>query len=106
LRQAEGELALQQRSVERQVRQQFWHVRELEAGREVARLELQLARQNLDLAQARFQQGQATLADVERARLEENEKWLAFLDAGLNYQKSELELLRLTGRLAQWVQSP
>jgi len=106
LRQAEGELTLQQRSVERQVRQQFWHVRELEAGREVARLELQLARQNLDLAQARFQQGQATLADVERARLEENEKWLAFLDAGLNYQKSELELLRLTGRLAQWVQSP
>lgn len=103
-RESEAELDRTRRTVERQVRQQAQQVRQQEAHQEVARLELQLAQQNLSLVQARFEQGQATLADVEQARLEENEKWLAYLEAALSYRKSQLALLRLTGRLGQWLQ--
>jgi hypothetical protein len=35
------------------------------------------------------------------AQLDENEKWLAFLDADLARQQAELDLLRTTGQLAQ-----
>ena len=70
-------------------------------AREVARLELKLAQENLQVVQAGFQEGRANLRDVERARLDENEKWVAYLDAGYDRQKAQLELLNITGDLGR-----
>jgi hypothetical protein len=39
------------------------------------------------------------LRDVERARLEENEKWMAYLDANFQKQQTQLELLKTAGQL-------
>jgi hypothetical protein len=54
--------------------------------------------------QSQFQQGRASIRDLEAGQLDENEKWLAFLDAEYSHQQAELELLRTTGQLAQTFQ--
>jgi outer membrane protein len=68
---------------------------------DVARLELKLAQENLALLQTRFDQGQASVKDLEQARLEEGEKWLAFLDSDFTRQQAELALMQITGQLSQ-----
>jgi outer membrane protein TolC len=83
------------------VRHQARQAREMDMNREVARLQLELAQQNLQVLQSQFQQGRASIRDLEAGQLDENEKWLAFLDAEYAHQQSELGLLRTTGQLAQ-----
>jgi len=83
------------------VQQQIQAVRELDAAREVARLDMQLSRESLDAIQERYQQGHATLKDLEEGRLEENDKWIAFLDAEFARQKEELTLMQASGQLAR-----
>ncbi len=77
------------------------NVRELDATREVARLDLKLAQESLQLLQAKFDEGRANLRDIENARLDENDKWVAFLDADFARQQSQLTLLQATGQLAK-----
>jgi len=81
------------------VRQKTRRVRESDAAKEVARLELQLAQQNVSVLQAQFGEGKLNLREVERARLEENEKWMAYLDAGFQKQQAQLDLLKTAGQL-------
>ena len=100
---AEADLALQQRraALELDVRQQARRVREQEAAGEVARLELKLAQESLRLVQSRFEEGRASLRELEQARLDEHNRWREFLDAQFERQKAQLELLRLTGQLSR-----
>lgn len=98
---AELELKTKRNDVEIEVRQQSRRARELELTHEVARLELQMAQENLRVAQSQFQEGRASLRDLEKARLEESDKWLAFLDTDYERQQGQLELLRSTGQLAR-----
>jgi outer membrane protein TolC len=76
-------------------------VADQDAALKVSRLELKLAQESLALIQSRFDQGQATLKDLEQARLDEGEKWLAFLDFDFAHQQAELALMQITGRLSQ-----
>jgi outer membrane protein TolC len=85
--------------VSAEVRQRSRKVQETEAAKEVARLELQLAQQNLAVLQSQFGEGKANLREVERARLDENERWMAYLDANFQRQQAQLELLRTAGQL-------
>jgi outer membrane protein TolC len=85
--------------VSAEIRQKSRRVQEAEAGKEVSRLELQLAQQNVAVLQSQFGEGKMNLRDVERARLEENEKWMLFLDANFQRQQAQLELLRTAGQL-------
>ena len=82
-----------------EVRQKTRKVRESDAAKEVARLELQLAQQYVAVLQAQFDEGKLSLSDMERARLDENEKWMAYLDTGFQKQQAQLELLRTAGQL-------
>jgi len=81
------------------VRQKTRRVRERDAAKEVARLELQLAQQNVAVLQSQFAEGKLNLREVEKARLEENEKWMAYLDANFQKQQAQLELLKTAGQL-------
>jgi outer membrane protein TolC len=81
------------------VRQKSRRVRERDAAKEVARLELQLAQQQVAVEQAQFAEGKLNLREVEKARLEESEKWMAYLDANFQKQQAQLELLRTAGQL-------
>jgi outer membrane protein TolC len=86
------------------VRQKARQRREMEAAREVARLELDLAQQNTGVVQSQFNQGRASLRDLETAQLEQNNKWLEFLDADFARQQAQLALMRATGQVAQLAQ--
>ena len=96
------EMALQNKrsEVSLDVRHKARQVKEMDTSREVARLELDLAQQNLQVLQAQFQQGRASVRDVEAGQLDENDKWLAFLDADFARQQAQLDLLRSTGQVA------
>jgi len=75
-------------------------VKEADTTRQVAQLELDLAQQNLQVLQAQFQQGRASVRDLEAGQLDENDKWLAFLDADFARQQAQLDLLQTTGQVA------
>jgi len=66
---------------------------------DLAKEDLDLARDRLTLALDQLTDGRATLRDVEQARIEESEKWIAFYDAQFNQERARLELLRQTGDL-------
>jgi outer membrane protein TolC len=102
----EAELALSNKreQVRLESRQESRETRELEATREVARLDLKLAQQTLELAQAKLEDGKATLKDVEQSRLEESDKWMEFLDANLAWQRAQLKVLQAAGQLAKVLQ--
>jgi len=104
LHRSELELSATRSRVEKEVRSQARKVRETEAAREVARLELKLAQEELQNIQAKFEEGHVNLREVERLRLDESAKWLSFLDADFDNQQASLELLRMTGQLAAVLQ--
>jgi outer membrane protein len=99
--QASLELDAAKRGVREGAEQKIQAVKEADAAREVARLDLQLAQQQLQDAEAKFNQGHLRLSELEQDRLVENEKWLAFLDAGLFHERAQLDLLQATGQLAK-----
>lgn len=97
-------LSNKQNQVSADVRRKTRRVRETDAGKEVARLELQLVQQDLQQLQARFDEGKVSLRDVEKARLDENEKWMALLDATFQRQQAQLDLLKTAGQLDKVLQ--
>jgi len=101
LQESEIALGTKRQQVSLEARQKARNVRELDASREVARLDLKLAQESLQLVQAKFDQGRATLRDIEQARLDESDKWVAFLDADFARQQGQLTLLEATGQLAK-----
>lgn len=98
---ADLELASAKRDVREGAEQQVQGLKEADAAKEVARLDLQLAQQQLQETESTFNQGHATLGQLEQARVVENEKWLAFLDANLAHERAQLSLLQTTGQLAK-----
>jgi outer membrane protein len=96
---AKANLANKKSEVSADVRLRTRRLRERDAAKEVARLELQLAQQNVAVLQSQFGEGKLNLREVEKARLNENEKWMAFLDANFQRQQAQIELLRTAGQL-------
>ena len=92
-------LANRKTQVTSEVRQKSRAVREKDAAKEVARLELQLAQQNMEVLQSQFGEGRVNLREVERARVTENDRWMDYLDANFARQQAELDLLRTAGQL-------
>ncbi|MCS7025955.1 MAG: TolC family protein [Bryobacteraceae bacterium] len=70
-----------------------------EQAREVARLELDLARERVNVTLAKFEEGRATLEELEQARFQEQEKWIDFYEAQFAVERAKLDLLRHTGDL-------
>jgi outer membrane protein TolC len=99
-------LALQKKRSELSldVRRKARLVREAELGGEVAKLELQLAQEYVRVLQSQFDEGRESLQDLEAAHIDENNKWLAFLDANYARQQVQIDLLHTTGQLAQVLQ--
>jgi outer membrane protein TolC len=92
-------LAGKRNQVSAEVRQRSRRVQQADASKEVSRLELQLAQQNVAVLQSQFGEGKMNVREVEKARLDENEKWMNYLDATFQRQQAQLELLRTAGQL-------
>jgi outer membrane protein len=99
LRIAQTNLSNKKSEVSAAVRQKTRRLRERDAAKEVARLELQLAQQDVAVLQSQLDEGKINLRDVERARLTENEKWMLYLDANFQRQQAQLDLLQTAGQL-------
>ena len=80
-------------------RRLYQEAKQAETGREVARLDLDVTREQLSLLLAQLDEGRASLREVEQGRLAEDEKWLAFIDANYNLETARLNLLHQTGDL-------
>ena len=77
-------------------------LRQLQAARDVAKLEWQVSQGDLEAVQARIQTGTANIRDAQMAQLEVNDKYAAYLDAEFELTRAGLQLLRLTGELENW----
>ncbi len=77
----------------------FQEVKKAEASREVARLDHEVAREQVAVLLAQMEEGRASLKQVEEARFTENEKWLAFLEAHYGVERARLNLLKQSGDL-------
>jgi len=97
-------LSSMRNQVSADVRQKSRKVQQADATKEVARLELQLAQQNVAVLQSQFSEGKTNLRDVEKARLDENEKWMLYLDANFHRQQAQLDLLKTAGQLDKVLQ--
>lgn len=80
-------------------RRGFQEIQQARNASEVARLDLDLAREQLSVTLALMQEGRASLRQVEESRFAENEKWIAFYDAQSGLERAKLDLARQTGEL-------
>jgi outer membrane protein TolC len=67
--------------------------------RDLARLQLDLAREELTVLLAKQGEGQVPLSRVEQARLEEGNRWIALYEAETQVTRAKLAILRETGTL-------
>ncbi len=75
---------------------------QLDAAREVAQLEYQLAQSGLEAAQTRVDAKTGTMHELADARVQAAERYLLFQDADFDYQRVRVNLLRATGDLEKW----
>ncbi len=67
--------------------------------RDLARMQLDLARQDLTVLLAQNGEGRVPLSRVEQARLEESNRWISMYDAETQVTRAKLAILRQTGTL-------
>jgi outer membrane protein TolC len=77
----------------------YREVRQAETTREVAKLDLDVAREQVSVLLAQMEEGRAPLRQVEEARFTEDEKWIAFVDSNYALEAARLNLLKQTGEL-------
>jgi outer membrane protein TolC len=77
-------------------------VAQMQAAGDVAQLEYEIAQKTLEGVQTRVQAGTANLHDVEDARSQVSERFIALQDVRLDLQRAQLGLLRSTGELEKW----
>jgi outer membrane protein len=87
------------RRIELDTRRAFENIQQAEMARKIARMDLDVAREQVSILLAQMNEGRASLRQVEEARSVETDKWIAFYDAGTNAVKARLNLLRQTGDL-------
>ena len=73
-----------------------------QAARDVAQLENEIAQKNMTATQTRVDAGTATLHDLNDARSQASERFIALQDVTLELQRAQLGLLRSTGDLEKW----
>src|SRR6185437_4077319 len=83
--------------------QAYRNIENSEGARKLAQAELDLARSQVSVLLAQMNEGRASLRQLEEARFNEDEKWIALYDAQFNAERARLNVLRQTGQLATLV---
>jgi outer membrane protein len=87
-----------------ETRQSYQTLRKAQTARDVARLDLEVARDQVSILLAQMNEGRAGLQQMEEARFDEDEKWIVFYDAQYTAEKAAWDLLRQTGELVAALQ--
>ena len=77
-------------------------VTQMQAARDVAQLEYEIAEKSLTAVQTRIDAGTATLHDLDDARSLASERFIALQDVTFELERSQLGVLRSTGDLEKW----
>jgi len=85
-------------------RKSFADVKRSEEGRTVARLDLDVARDQLSVLLAQQDEGRATQRQIDEARFTEQEKWIALYQAEYAVERARIALLHQTGQLTAALQ--
>lgn len=71
-----------------------------EKARDVARLALDVARDQVSVVLAQSEEGRAGMRQLEEARAAEQERWADYYDSQIQVDRARLDLLKQTGTLA------
>jgi outer membrane protein len=82
-----------------EIHQSYQEIQKADIGRQLAQADLDLARSQLSVVLEQMNEGRASLSQVEEARFNESEKWIAFYDAQFSAERARLNVLRETGEL-------
>jgi outer membrane protein TolC len=85
--------------IELDIQKSYQDLQKAGAAHNVARLDLDYAREQVSVLLAQLGEGRATQQQVDDARLNEQEKWIVFYEAEHAIEKARLALLRQTGSL-------
>jgi outer membrane protein TolC len=81
------------------VRQTYREIAKAMSAREVAKLDLDVAREQVNINLALLQEGRASMTQVEESRAAEDIKWMTYYDAGYALEKVRWNLARQIGDL-------
>lgn len=82
-----------------ETRRSYEQWKKAENIRDLSRLQLDLAREELTVLLAKQGEGQVPMSRVEQARLEESNRWIALYEAETQVTRTKLAILRETGTL-------
>ncbi|MSO21455.1 MAG: TolC family protein [Acidobacteria bacterium] len=99
LRAAQNRRDTARAGIAQQVRVLTATISQQQDAREVAQLELEVARKTLDSILAQYEEGRVNRLVVEQARIDENRAWVNLFDVEYQAERSKIELLKLTGEL-------
>jgi len=77
-------------------------VTQMQAARDVAELEYEIAQKNVEAVETRMKSSAANLHDLDNARTQSSEKLIALQDVTFELERSQVALLRATGNLEIW----
>jgi outer membrane protein len=98
------EMANTRNRIAADLQQSFRDAARSQSAAEVARLDLEVAREQVSVDLAQMQEGRLPMRELEEARVAENAKWIALYDAQYALEKARWNLLRLTGQLTASVE--
>ncbi len=81
------------------LRRAFQEVKRAESARDYASADLDVARDQVAIDLAQYNEGRLQMSALEQARALENEKWLALYDAQHTAERARLSILKQTGTL-------
>jgi outer membrane protein TolC len=77
-------------------------VAQMQAARDVAQLEYEIAEKTLTSTKTRMDAGTANLHDLDDARAQASERFITLQDVSFELERAQLGLLRSTGDLEKW----
>lgn len=98
-RRLQAELARARGRVEAETRESWEDIRQAETAEEIARMDLELAREQTGVLLVQIEEGKVTLKDVELARYVENERWMQLHEATTALERARFQLLKQTRML-------
>jgi outer membrane protein TolC len=98
-RRLQAELIRTRGRIETETRQLWEEVRDAETAEQIARMDLDLAREQTGLVLAQLEEGKVTLKDVELARYAEDERWMLLYEAASAAERTRFQILKQTRML-------
>jgi outer membrane protein TolC len=86
-------------------RRSYEQWKKAEKMRDLSRMQLDLAREEVNLLLAQNGEGRVPMRRVEQARLEEGDRWIDFYDAEAQVARTKFAILRQTGTLLATVRA-